>query len=323
MAATEAPKAKVGDVIEHGQPIPANVVMFRDEDCDYARRDDHGTWARRYGHDGRWLDEQLSVDLIRDWASYSLTVVKVDPEPRRCTDSAEHPPHTWAYAPGTTSRAVYACDGFLWLKGTATGDNQLDVPQPAADGPLLGLATTRQLLEELKARRITAPSRGEAYQLEDTATCLLRALTPAALDYRTAEPRESGPTILALPQVPDGAVALVGAATGTRYVPHAIAGNWVGGHEGTFYAGAFHGILGREGSVTVESAPPREPRTWPKLDVEAEDPDVVDVYSSWPSGAHRWLRHSGSAFYYCGCGECADRTLAGLRELGEVREVLE
>lgn len=55
--------------------------------------------------------------------------------------------------------------------------------------PLLGLATTRQLLEELKARghvdAVIDPDNRAAVELEFTADRLLVDLPAATLDYRT------------------------------------------------------------------------------------------------------------------------------------------
>lgn len=87
----------------------------------------------------------------------------------------------------------------------------------------------------------------------------------AATDKLIAEREDApDPLVLTLPQVPEGAVALGGASSGTRYPAHE-SGGWRNPDDG----GApwkLSAVLDREGSVTVEMAPPREPRTWPKLD---------------------------------------------------------
>lgn len=297
------PLARVGDVIEWGQRVSANVVRLEDSaDDQWHRAARDPLWFTCMGGD------PVSVAGLRATERWwPMTVVEVDPEPQpvgrwlhdcgKAMDSATRPgPHACAHcgnAPGP------------WRELTAE-------PQP--DGPLLGLATTRQLIEELKARRITAPSRGEAQCLEDATTCLLRALTPAALDYRTAEPRDPGPVVLSLPQVPDGAVALIGAESGKRWVPIGGSGRWQ--VEGTTESLPIYMVIGREGSVTVEFARPREPRVWEQIDVAPDgEPDLMVEVEGYGRFARNkfghWVNddHSAPSFH-------------ALRELGDVREVL-
>jgi hypothetical protein len=77
------------------------------------------------------------------------------------------------------------------------------------------------------------------------------------------------PLVLSLPQVPEGAVRLI-ASNGVRWLP---------GSDGVWTREDMPDLEFRLGelldsveSVTVEMAPPREPRTWPKLD---DAPDGV------------------------------------------------
>lgn len=260
--------ARVGDVIEHGQDIPANVVRLADASEDVLDRPT-AFWSRRAPGMYSWRDYGDRCDLAShsepEW--WPMTVVEVDPEPQPAERKLIGPARAHQDAPCTD--ACYEPAGAVALGGP--GDRE-------PDGPLLGLATTRQLLEELKARRITAPSRGEAQRLEDGAIGLLRALSPAALGYRTAGPRaESGPLVLTLPQVPDGAVALKGETTGTRYarvrVPGIMSPCWK--PDPWSQPMDLGAVLDGEGRVTVEMAPPREPRTWPKLD--PPDPETLAV----------------------------------------------
>lgn len=54
----------------------------------------------------------------------------------------------------------------------------------------LGLASTRELLEELKARAITTESYTDKTLLGSLPEALLRNLGRDALNYRTVEPKE-------------------------------------------------------------------------------------------------------------------------------------
>lgn len=314
--------AKVGDVIEYGQDIPPNVVRFTD-----AQRQPGYFWARTTIDPLRFdyrcpgavpLKGLLVKDLEEQW--WPMTVVEVDPEPQPAWTGFVH-----AFLPGSDDccNALLAT-GSPRLTGKVRCGNVQDAPchlgssfeqQPAESGPLLGLATTRQLLEELKARRITAPSAGERQRLEDAAGGLLKYLTPATLGYRTAEPRTtSGPLVLTLPQVPDGAVALVGLRTGTRYEPE----------EEVWRINSWYGdlpdVLRREHpeGARVEMAPPREPRTWPKIDKPDDDdlPQVIDV-----EGHGRWRRCSVDGVLFTD-GE-SGTTMGELMTWGDVREVLD
>lgn len=136
--------------------------------------------------------------------------------------------------------------------------------------------------------------------------------SPLALMHEVNEPAEPGPVVLSLPQVPDGAVALIG-GNGHRWLPKD--GMWWNGAGGANWR--LVDLLASHGPLTVEFAPPREPRTWPKLTDQSDDdlPDVVDV-----EGRGRWRRHTPEGVLY-GDGD-SFTTLAELRTMGEVREVL-
>lgn len=68
-------------------------------------------------------------------------------------------------------------------------------------------------------------------------------------------PAQPGPLVLRLPEVPEGTVSLVGKMTKNRYVMHG--GRWQFGTSRWTYAE----LLGHEGELRVELAPPREQRT--------------------------------------------------------------
>jgi len=83
---------------------------------------------------------------------------------------------------------------------------------------------------------------------------------------------QSDPLVLSLPEVPEGAVALIGVRKPHRRYPfHAESGGWRN-DDGDGAPWKFSAVLHREHpeGVTAEMAPPREPRTWPVL---ADAPD--------------------------------------------------
>lgn len=138
-----------------------------------------------------------------------------------------------------------------------------------------------------------------------------------------AAPQQDGPIALTLPEVPEGAVSVVGvAAPHRRYepfgdLPFEESPAWRRADDGTLFAG-LGGVLDAEPrGVTVEMPPPREPRTWPALDGDdlADLPTLVEV-----DGTR--YRRSGDAAYI------QERTGGiwgwwALRGRGDVREVFE
>lgn len=144
-----------------------------------------------------------------------------------------------------------------------------------------------------------------------------------AVAHQRGKPADSGPLVLALPVVPDGTVALI-TADGTRFAAKGP-GWWQSDHRGTM---SFARLLAEGAPLTVEMAPPREPRTWPKLDgpPEIDDlPAVVDLIEPERSPL-RFVRTTGlrgvPRYIEPGHPECSF-TLDELRQLGEVREVLD
>ncbi len=150
---------------------------------------------------------------------------------------------------------------------------------------------------------------------------LIENLGYASRRLKRAEAPESGPVVLSLPQVPDGAVALRGNASGRRWTP--TPDGWMYRHGDVPWSLVTILVDEQPDGVTVEFAPPREPRTWPKLDLVADLPAEIDV-----AGQGRWrlLPDAGRGQRLYRQGESLatmrDATLAELRELGEVREVL-
>lgn len=130
---------------------------------------------------------------------------------------------------------------------------------------------------------------------------------------RTQVAVQPDPLVLTLPQVPEGAT--LAGSSGHRYVLRG--GVWDDEHGP--WSGFLGAVLDRERpeGVTVEMAPPREPRTWPALDGDdlADLPTLVEV-----DGTR--YRRSGDAAYI------QERTGGiwgwwALRGRGDVREVFE
>ncbi|GAA0738494.1 hypothetical protein Drose_04495 [Dactylosporangium roseum] len=207
----------------------------------------------------------------------------------------------WDHERGTDGR---------WHLGGVNADD----PHPWSDGELMDYAP-------LTVTAVREPEPYTPLTLITCGTCGVRSMT---CHYCGEEqPAQAVPLVLTLPQVPEGAVALIGGESGMRYPRRddVSAPVWLDPKRGNATT-TLAEILDYEGSVTVVM---REPRTWPKLATEAEDPNVVDVVAEDGLFTHRWIRREGSAFYRCSgrprC--CKSRTLAGLRELGDVTEVFD
>jgi len=126
--------------------------------------------------------------------------------------------------------------------------------------------------------------------------------------------------VLRLSNEPEAAVALIGVKSGRRYEPSRTgSGAWRDMTTGQTMP--YIRVMEREREVRVELAPPPEHRTWPKLDDEPDVlPQVVDV-----AGNGRWRLMNGRIYRQ---GSLADNTirdasLAELRQLGDVTEVLD
>ena len=292
-----APLARVGDVIAHGETIPANVRVLRDKVNDLWERQRGGWILARY--DGTATTEQERADtepaddarLLLFWAP--LTVVEVDPEPQPA-----EPDHPWTprvgSVPGCNARAG------------------------AADGLPCAFPESAHLTLKEWNRRASIARGCCGMTAVHMAYC--PQFTVDGLHEAVELPAESGPVVLSLPQVPPGTVALVGDSSGARFLPTGTAWAYDQSPTGVIALG---GLLDAERSVTVEFAPPCEPRTWPRLVDEATSdlPDVVDVI-----GDGRWhrLTEPGAEHLYARPGHEDNwrLSLRGLREWGEVREVL-
>lgn len=240
--------AKVGDRIEHGQPIPGNVRVLRDYDGDL-------WWRNAIGHfhTNQHADPTTCSGCGGTVKHFTpLTVVEVDPEPQ----------------PADVEQC-YECE--------TTGQNCW------------------------------------AHRKADF--------------YNGPEPDPSQPVVLRLPEVPEGAEALVGRKTGWRWLPYSEDGwqNGAGMGDADWAEGTFAEVLAIEhpDGVTLEFAPPREPRTWPKLDPTPSEVRTVQIIGG-PNHAEVWRRDAGmSLFRPAGEPDGAALSLAELRELGDVREVIE
>lgn len=144
-----------------------------------------------------------------------------------------------------------------------------------------------------------------------------------ALTDAVSPPQQDGPIVLTLPS---DAVALIGQRN--YRVRYARKGPdlWISDDNDGAYSYKLVQILEREGSVTVEMAPPRVPRTWPKLTEEHADlPSVVSVERH---GTWRRLALPDDRLYEQSDGFGAIRVslrlpLSGLQLLGDVFEVLD
>jgi hypothetical protein len=298
--------ARVGDVIEHGQDIPANVVAMTDKDRFGSR-----LWRRTSGGFD-YYDTASEEVVLEEQATlakhlYPLTVVEVDPEPQPAERRLIGPAHAHLDAPCTD--ACYEPAGARDEKGTATGDNQLDVPQSAED--------LRALLLPIWQEHASSSDEPDNAQLVRWVTAQIETVRYLSTRLKAAE---SGPITLSLPQVPDGAVALVGSQTGWRYVlwGDGTAGLWHSNDpDGGTEPGSLGALLHAEGGeVTVEFAPPREPRTWKQLtpapdDLEAVEVGDVGILRRHPEHRDGWVSKDNALYFW-----------REVLELGEVREVL-
>lgn len=111
-------------------------------------------------------------------------------------------------------------------------------------------------------------------------------LRQALAEIERLKAAQPDPLVLSLPEVPRKDVTLVGAG-GARFVPVGGA-SWQAKVEGGRSFGLGE-LIDLAGPLTVEMAPPREPRTWPKLDGAPDDLKAVKgasglVYPRDPSG---------------------------------------
>lgn len=122
----------------------------------------------------------------------------------------------------------------------------------------------------------------------------------------------SDPSVLSLPRVPDGAT-LVG-PLGLRWTAIGRRGLYACPEMTTSLR--LGELLDEYGSLTVEIAPAREPRTWPKLDDADSTVRKVEVH-----GQGIWTRMPRTPNAWTQGIQV--RTLGQLRELGEVIEVFD
>ena len=168
--AVAAPLARVGDVIAHGQAIPANVVRMRDCDGDRWRRSGYGWFCYEF-HGEPYSGS--TVPGAPDEVFWPMTVVEVDPEPQ----------------------PAEPVDLLTLIKRWGDHMYRMGVYERARD-------TER------------------ARSVSEEGGSLMRQIK-AVIRQHTAE---SGPVVLSLPQVPPGTVALVGDSSGARFLPTGTAG---------------------------------------------------------------------------------------------------
>ncbi len=213
---------------------------------------------------------------------------------QRCPHGHERGDHHWFECMGVSPFAgdALAADGYLPLRGTATGDNQLDVPQPVDEVK----ATQRAMLDEIADLLDVG-----AY--DDLIEELKRRLAPA-------EPHQGA---LVLPRLPEGAVALVAVADGLRYELDPNGSFYRADRRDPYSLIDVLAEAGPDGAVPVFAAPDK-PRVWPKLEpVGAAVTKVeVDGHGIWERGGLHGWRQGGES-----------RTFLQLLLVGEVREILD
>lgn len=285
------PRARVGDVIEHGQAIPDNVVRMTD-----AEGDEWNRWPIEPDM-FRCDREPVTVETLQKQLSFwPMTVLEVDPEPQPAWTGFVH-----AFLPGSDD----CCNALL-----------------AVDSPRLTGKVRCGNVEDAPCHLRPKSQPVEPVEISQNCQGCGNYVPPPALHKATCPTRTPGPLVLTLPEVPKGAVALIGNRTGNRYEPDGV--NW----ESEAWAGTYPGLLWHErpDGVTPEFAPPREPRTWPKLDPAPQIDDLPDVVAVMreDGDAWHWKRRTDAGFQtrYGRPGHAA-LTLSELRELGDVREVLD
>jgi hypothetical protein len=299
--AEPGPLARAGDVIEHGQPIPANVVRLSE-----AIPVEDRSWRRvepgRFEYYDRRQDRVVvgPVNLrMPEWAEfYPMAVVEVDPEPQPA--EPDEPVHYYF-----TELRTYATSCGLGIDddvhatdeaGKATCETcriAVDEEPPGVPQPSLGVAWLREAIQ-----------RWMPDQWREQAVAVLLELD---------KPTESGPVVLSLPEQPSWAQrATTPDATGDSVI------EWV--RDGSRWDRADHSLRGlfwhellANGPVTLA---PREPRTWPKLDGPPGDLRAVEVEGHGVFRRHPntdgWAKDGSDGLWFW----------REVLELGGVREVL-
>jgi len=251
----------------------------------------------------------------------------------------------WVHVDGTPCPEYLAPSHYKTLWCTTHGMN-VSLPEPVPTDAELDFQigeVTRERDEALAAlERMTGENgdlRGEIKRLTAVAAAELRdarsEVERLKRDYVTGktwrEQREAhlaeqraaqpDPLVLRLSNEPEAAVALIGVKSGRRYEPSRTgSGAWR--DMTTEQTMPYIRVMEREREVRVELAPaPREQRTWPKLDDEPDAlPQVVDV-----AGNGRWRLMNGRIYRQGTLADntIRDATLAELRQLGDVTEVLD
>jgi hypothetical protein len=280
-------------------------------------------WERRFNEEARSHDEDalsiLTLHRERDEARAEVERLAVELAVEReaeergnaeLKDIVRRLDEAEVDSGGASERVGYAIQSMQ--RGWATATNNL------------------ALLDTVKSDRETI--RGSLNYLKDTVTGpaikLLGVqhnedIVPAIERLKATQP---DPRKLSLPKVPEGTEALTGIESGRRYARGTDSSG-----ETVWAAGIIGGTLGEvldgePDGVRVELAPPREPRTWPKLDEEHADlPGTVSVERH---GTWRRLAFPDDCLYEQADGFGAIKVglrlpLSGLQLLGEVTEVTE
>lgn len=287
-----SPLARVGDVIEHGQDIPGNVTQMSDS----SSVGGWGRWVRSVN--GRWnwatsghmvehaevreggCHDSVMTDPNTQCAPYRveavshaqpITVVEVDPE-QQPADDDEPETHFWLSGNPLT-----------WC-GLDSYDDDVSVAQ---EGERPTCRRCLIALGEIGPDAPAEPSVPQVFEVPQVAAVAyltmlneiaeLLGVGPeqdlvAEVKRRLAPPATPQPVVLRLPEVSPDTTLVVQSDEGNDVLFLPTKGGWWRGPNDV------HGVwkLGKILDMWGEACPkPREPRTWPKLDVISDDVKAI------------------------------------------------
>ena len=257
--------ARVGDVIEHGQPIPGNVAELSDSSSTNG-------W-------GRWV---RSVNGLWNWAPTADDVESAELRVGGCTEAV--------MTDLDSGCLPYRVEAVSYTRPLTVVEVDPE-PQPAEPG-------LRDQLLSMWQEYATSSDVVDDAHLVRWVNALIENLGYASQRLKRSEASEG----------------TVVQAARRWYYEH--------GFKPGYLPRNIHGS-DRDLKLAVEQiSPPREARVWPKIDGTDVLPDLVDVHV--PDGpVERWKRNRGTDVYAHASEDRGFYSHADLRELGEVREVLD
>ena len=325
--AVAAPLARVGDVIAHGQAIPANVR----EMSDLSSENGWGRWVRSTNGRWNWTMSARGVEHaeLREGGCSEADMTHPESEcaPYRVEAVSYNRPPVGFEVDPEPQPAARCCSGMIQYGQHDRYCPARPDPEPQPAEPVDLLTLIKRWGDHMYRMGVYERARDteRARSVSEEGGSLMRQIK-AVIRQHTAE---SGPVVLSLPQVPRVFEVPQSPEDVTR-VSDSQAAIWALDSDDNLWHCdeqgwsplPWHLLLADHGPL-VEAAPPREPRTWPRLVDEATSdlPDVVDVI-----GDGRWhrLTEPGAEHLYARPGHEDNwrLSLRGLREWGEVREVL-